>query len=304
MGMIEVCIILFTIITIGQYLVNWAAYFEKKFEFEQTRKKKSKKMDRVEIIEIEKPSIFNTLPIQIPRLLWFFILSLPNILSALKFMLTHQIQETIKKPVIEEVQPEVPRVKTVRKRNKGFAIPEGPNFETTYNPKTSLNSSADTPVVSGGLWTDDDLSELIKLVKKYPGGSSNRWEIIAESLGRSIPEVTYMAAKVKENGYRLPDDEKVIEPVAVKLKTRKEAILSDESKEVQNWSQEQQKALEEALSKYPKGCNDRWDRIAEHVPDKSKEDCMLRFKYLAEILRKQKEKEKEDTKELHEITND
>lgn len=30
MGMTEVIVILFIIITIGQYLVNWAAYLEKK----------------------------------------------------------------------------------------------------------------------------------------------------------------------------------------------------------------------------------------------------------------------------------
>ncbi|KAL3288552.1 hypothetical protein HHI36_002991 [Cryptolaemus montrouzieri] len=303
MGMTEVFIILFTIITIGQYLVNWAAYLEKRYELEQTKKKKSKKLDRdkVEIIELEKPSVYDTLPIQIPRLLWFIITSLPHALIALKSMLSHQIQETIKKPIVEEPPPEVPKVKTVRKRNKGFAIPEGANFETTYNPKTNQDSSFNAPPVSGGLWTDDDLSELIRLVKKYPGGSSNRWEIIGEALGRSVPEVTYMAAKVKENGYRLPnEEEKPVESVIVKLKTKKDPLLPEELKEVQNWSQEQQKALEDALSKYPKGCNDRWDRIAEHVTNKTKDECMLRFRYLAEILKKQKEKQKEENKEVAE----
>lgn len=109
------------------------------------------------------------------------------------------------------------------------------------------------------------------MIKKYPGGSSNRWEIIAETLGRSIPEVTYMAAKVKENGYRLPnEEEKIPEPVMAKVKTKKDTLLPEETKEVQSWNQDQQKALEEALLKYPKGCNDRWDRIAEHVPNKTK----------------------------------
>lgn len=36
MGMAEACIILFIIITIGQYIVNWAAYFEKKFTIVST----------------------------------------------------------------------------------------------------------------------------------------------------------------------------------------------------------------------------------------------------------------------------
>lgn len=63
------------------------------------------------------------------------------------------------------------------------------------------------PVVSGGLWTDDDLSELVRLVKKYPGGTSGRWEKIAETMGRNVAEVTHMAAKLKENCYRVPGHE-------------------------------------------------------------------------------------------------
>lgn len=37
----------------------------------------------------------------------------------------------------------------------------------------SANSTAPPPI-TGGLWTDDDLDELIRLVKKFPQGSSKR----------------------------------------------------------------------------------------------------------------------------------
>ena len=56
-----------------------------------------------------------------------------------------------------------------------------------------------------------------------------------------------------------------------------------------NWSQSQQKCLEQALTQFPKGTTDRWDRIASKVPGKSKEQCMLRFKHLAEMVKKKKE---------------
>lgn len=59
-------------------------------------------------------------------------------------------------------------------------------------------------MVSGGLWTDDDLEMLIKLVKKYPVGYAGRWEKIAETMRRNVGEVTHMAAKLKDNCYRLP----------------------------------------------------------------------------------------------------
>ena len=34
------------------------------------------------------------------------------------------------------------------------------------------------------LWTDDDLATLAKYIKKYPGGTTDRWEKIAESMER------------------------------------------------------------------------------------------------------------------------
>lgn len=33
MGLLEMSIILFTVITVGQYLVAWAAYFEKRYTY-------------------------------------------------------------------------------------------------------------------------------------------------------------------------------------------------------------------------------------------------------------------------------
>ena len=55
------------------------------------------------------------------------------------------------------------------------------------------------------------------------------------------------------------------------------------------WNQPQQKALEAALQQFPKGTLERWDRIASKVSGKSKEECMLRVRYLAEVVKKKKE---------------
>ncbi len=57
------------------------------------------------------------------------------------------------------------------------------------------------------------------------------------------------------------------------------------------WSQQQQKSLEQALKQFPKGTAERWERIASKVSGKSKEQCMARFKNLAEAIRKKKEQE-------------
>lgn len=209
--------------------------------------------------------MFDTLPIQIPKFVWYIITSIPSAMGYLTTTIKEKIEEVQVVPE-PEPEPEPVVVKPARKRNK-FVLPEGPNFEIQTTSNQSSRSEPVAPPVSGGFWTDDDLAELVRLVKKFPQGSSKRWENIAEALGRSVAEVTFMSNKMKENGYRMPSDEPAeVVPVKVKQKTKKEI----DADSVKKWSQDQQKCLEDALAKFPKGCTDRWDRIAEHVPEKTK----------------------------------
>ncbi|KAK1790144.1 hypothetical protein P4O66_014066 [Electrophorus voltai] len=55
------------------------------------------------------------------------------------------------------------------------------------------------------------------------------------------------------------------------------------------WTQSQQRLLELALQQYPRGTAERWDRIAKVVPGKSKEECMIRYKLLAELIQRRKQ---------------
>ncbi|XP_074545546.1 dnaJ homolog subfamily C member 1 [Halichoeres trimaculatus] len=55
------------------------------------------------------------------------------------------------------------------------------------------------------------------------------------------------------------------------------------------WTQNQQKLLELALQQFPRGTAERWDRIAKVVPGKTKEECMIRYKTLAELVQKRKQ---------------
>lgn len=65
-----------------------------------------------------------------------------------------------------------------------------------------------------------------------------------------------------------------------------EAKAADEAE----WSGEQQRALEQALQKYPSSLdkNERWRLIADDVPGKSKAQCVDRFKFLRQQLSKDK----------------
>ncbi|KAF7692818.1 dnaJ homolog subfamily C member 1 [Silurus meridionalis] len=93
--------------------------------------------------------------------------------------------------------------------------------------------------------------------------------------------------KEKAKGRRQRD----FDPTAVeedsdeeKKQAKEKPVSSDEV-----WSQNQQRLLELALQQYPRGTAERWDRIAKVVPGKSKEECMIRYKLLAELVLKKKQ---------------
>lgn len=99
----------------------------------------------------------------------------------------------------EQPEPEVTS-RGIRKRRTGFTPQErnSSNFKETTKKEDCdyTNHVSEKPIISGGLWTDNDILELVKYVKKYPGGTPERWEKIASVMNRTVTEVTHMAKKV------------------------------------------------------------------------------------------------------------
>ncbi|KAH0952801.1 hypothetical protein HN011_012255 [Eciton burchellii] len=306
MGLLEMSIILFTVITIGQYVVSWAAYLEKRYTYEQVLGSKLQKMqkksrkskmdvpDLADILEkIPTPTMWNTLPFQLPKWIIGSIIAIPStmrlIVQFLKERKERKKQEEEEALAQENEQPE-PEVtlRGIRKRRSGFMPQErsGSNYKeaTKKDSYDYTNHVYEKPVISGGLWTDNDMLELIKYVKKYPGGTPERWEKIASIMNRTVAEVTHMAKKIKDEGLKPGEsvEEVVAEERPKKIKTRNENIAN-----TTEWSQEQQRALEAALTKYPKGISvDRWEKIANCVEGKTKEECQARYKQLVELIKK------------------
>lgn len=174
-----------------------------------------------------------------------------------------------------------------RKPKKVNFIPElvddPPRKPTSVHSRSPEFSTESTPVISGGLWTDDDILMLVKLVNKHPAGEPERWIKIALAMNRPVPEVTHMANKIKDNDFRVPaeSEEPEIEEEPRKVKTKGGKLgvkISEEveSKKNSSWTQAQQKALEMALMKYSKKTvADRWEKIANCVPGKTKVNVSL-----------------------------
>ena len=112
--------------------------------------------------------------------------------------------------------------------------------------------------------------------------NQNSSESESDDSEEEVDEDGYLVLKPsKVEEYVIPEEKK-------KQKTKGGKLGEGDQSEAEMWSQEQQKSLEIALSHFPKGTSERWDRIAGKVDSKTKEQCMLRFKFLAEQVKKKK----------------
>lgn len=280
--------------------------------------------------EIPRPSVKNTLPFQIPIGIYRMIVGAPSAIKGSVNVISEELkkemerkrrekeeEELMKKLEAEKQREKIERKEGLRRRKEQEAkLYEKTDEElaaysaTIISRRSGMDDVKKIPI-SGGLWTDEDLSELVRLTKKYPGGTTDRWEIIAESMGRNVSEVTFMAYKLKDNAYHTPGEtDKIVENInkelSKKVKSKPTVTATEAQSTEKNWTQEQQKALEAAIQKYPKrGNEDRWSKISNSVPGKTKEECQVRYKYLVELVKKQKEaKEKEVQEKEKEIVED
>ncbi|CAB3386722.1 Hypothetical predicted protein [Cloeon dipterum] len=163
---------------------------------------------------------------------------------------------------------------------------------------------------SSSEWTPDDLALLIKAVNLFPAGTNQRWDVVAQFINqhtttsneRSAKEVLsktktlqssdYSSIKDAANKKAYQDFEKSQKGAASVVSDEQTSQRFDSVSEQQGmgapWTAEEQKLLEQALRTYPSTTPDRWDRIADCVPSRSKKDCQRRFKELAEIVKAKK----------------
>jgi len=228
MSMLEISIILTAVISVTQYLMAWGSYIDnrhtleeylvRKYKIKERRKPKAEDIENYEKMENElnelpKPSWWNILPIQFGKLVIFLFTGGPamarEILESIRLEKERRKQEKEEEEeeerrIIEEEERRKEKKAEKKARKRVFNIPErngGCILESGTEPEDSPKvRSKPAPeaatVITGGPWTEEDFTELGRLMAKYPGGTPKRWVVIAEFMNRTVFEVTKMQNKV------------------------------------------------------------------------------------------------------------
>jgi len=166
---------------------------------------------------------------------------------------------------------------------------------------------------SGAAWIQEELGILAKGLQKFPGGMGGRWSLITQLLSASgYPRTEQeIVAKVKElsdgqslrsmgsrldSSFQAPNKVAKAKPepkTTAAPKASPKAAIEKPAAEVEapassEWTAEQQKCLEAALQRHPATLdkNERWRLIAEEVTGKNKAQCVERFKFIREQMKK------------------
>lgn len=84
----------------------------------------------------------------------------------------------------------------------------------------------------------------------------------SKSVNRTTPISKKRESENVESSFKQNVDKSATNEITEKAKTKDDNDIS--------WSQNQQKILESTIKQYPKGTDQRWEKIAEHIPGKSK----------------------------------
>lgn len=76
-----------------------------------------------------------------------------------------------------------------------------------------------------------------------------------------------------------------------KPKTSEESSKPEKDvlKEDRAWTKTEQELLEQAIKTFPVSTPERWEKIADCIPNRTKKDCMKRYKELVELVKAKKQ---------------
>jgi len=181
------------------------------------------------------------------------------------------------------------------------------NFKSLANLHFALKFADESK--DSTLWNKEEIVQLQKAVKKFPAGSKNRWEKITEMVKTKPTNQIIQFAHILATNPNIKFDEEPIDLNYVLNPKKKTQIINENEKKAEenkrpevkekedspeNWSEDQQKALENALKKFPSTlpANERWAKIGQEVSGKTKKQCVDRYKHIAQLIKNKSQQDK------------
>lgn len=291
----ELSVFISIIISVGHYFVLWASHFEKRLTLEDRMSEVKKKLDKkrakraykgseLDDIDAQLQECYDTLPSPVLKdtLPYRFVILLVNTVIGLPAFVSEKLKK--KEPVVESSESEEEEVLAPRRSNKEHLglnptkiEKSSIKLETTTSQEQKQSSEDESARKNSREWTDKDKSELIKAVNKFPAGTPNRWNKIADMMNRQpqdcISMDKHIRANFTSNNYLNNStwSEKKTTVLNHKEAPEPTVKLDENFNETSDkWTQDQQAKFEKALKDFNKDTPNRWDRIAEQVDHKNK----------------------------------
>jgi len=172
------------------------------------------------------------------------------------------------------------------------------------NEKLKVDKAKDT-IKSGG-WSVGDVQLLTKAMVVIPNGTLNRWDVISVWMNdhgaekeRESKTILKKAKELEKSAAKGPLDSAAAFAQFQKDQNKKKSDINSADQaeasvnyqkeaEKKAWSQDEQTRLEQALRTYGPKEPERWEKIQSAVPTRTKRECMLRYKELAEAAKAKK----------------
>jgi DnaJ family protein C protein 1 len=281
------------IVTVMSYFANWASYLERYMTWSSAMAKRSaKRAARDDGDAAPDPNAYGIHKPRVVDIFWIsFIVNLPSRIAQYsqdkKDAAARAVQEADR--VEKEVFNAAARAeKDAKKAEEQRVIREAKAAKVIeVSTSTAYNAGAKGAVpiakeqkikLKKGAWTDAECSHLVKSMNRFPGGSINRWDRVAEDCQRSVKDVMRQAQAIKTG------------VLTGKAPEKEHKVTDSKGREVEaadtTFDQKQQKQLEDALRSVPKDAGDRWDQIAAQVDGKTKKQCKIRVKELMAYAKK------------------
>ena len=149
-------------------------------------------------------------------------------------------------------------------------------------------AAAKAAATTSAPWTAQELSFLAKGISKYPGGTRNRWQVVADYINTLGLKTRRSKEDCIAKAHALMQEQA---SAGNKVQGGSTAAgASGGQSAPPAWSAAQQSALEGALRKYPASMDkkERWRAIAAAVEGKTAKQCALRYKELRAAVQARK----------------